>query len=96
MAGWIAANFLRALSGERGVANNQRVPVDGASFVLNRRGFHPVVFALISPFQGIYKAVWLLAKALPRLRSADFRREIHRGIASSLALTVILYPSGIP
>jgi hypothetical protein len=58
--------------------------------------FHPVAFSSILFLQVVYKAVWLVYYVLPRLRNADSRREIHRGIASSFAIIVLLYPFVIP
>jgi hypothetical protein len=58
--------------------------------------FYPIVFAPILLLQVIYKTVWLVFYVAPRLGNADSRKEIHRGIAGSFLLIVLLYPLIIP
>jgi len=55
-----------------------------------------MVFAPILLLQVTYKALWLVLYVLPRLRSADSRKEIPWGIAISFLLIVIFYPLVIP
>jgi len=55
----------------------------------------PMGFLWLLVFQVIYKSVWLLTYALPRL--IDGRRsEVPAGIAGSFAIIVLLWPWFIP
>jgi hypothetical protein len=55
----------------------------------------PAGFLWLLVFQVIYKSVWLLAYAAPRL-SATRRREIPSGIAVSFLVIVLVWPWFIP
>ncbi len=56
---------------------------------------HPAGFLWLLVFQVVYKAIWLLAYAAPRLGVAR-RREIPVGIAVSFLVIVLVWPWFIP
>ncbi len=55
----------------------------------------PAALLWLLGFQVIYKAIWLLAYAVPRLGAAR-RREIPVGIAVSFLVIVLVWPWFIP
>ncbi|PAW85675.1 MAG: hypothetical protein B9S29_01425 [Opitutia bacterium Tous-C2FEB] len=55
----------------------------------------PGSFLWLLAFQVIYKSIWLVTYALPRLR-AGRAREIPAGIAGSFAVIVLVWPWLIP
>ena len=57
--------------------------------------FRPADFIWLLVFQVIYKGVWLLAYAAPRVL-AGRRREIPAGIGFSFLAVVLLWPWFIP